>query len=846
MRLATAAVVGCLLAGLVEAMGIGGVAAVAAVGLWGLATPAVFAALVALELAWRSPPLVAARDPQRRSAALAVALLAGGAVLAVRLMTGSAAAFAVDAVRDPALIAPLTAAMGAAVALAGLALGTVLFGPLRRLLDRLAHPLTTALALLGGLALAALALLPPIFAVAKDVPARPRLLLLALGIALLAARLLPRRRVVFAGVLVTGLGLTLVAAWMVRERPAVEAALVDAYGISGPLAGLIVPPDEATLEPDDAPMAEAIDETAADAGHTPAADHVDEGPPVARGPLPAALQRRWNILVITIDTVRADHLSLHGYPRATSPHLDALGARSAVFERAYTPVNATRWFPQSMFTGRMIGDVDLAHAGDYVWLQPNNGQIFERLRAAGWHTEAHNADQLRRGMWFGLDAGFDRYVGYPSLGLKDVSSAALVDGFEEALDGAPSARPWAMWVHLLEPHEPYREQPGFDFGDAPVDRYDGEIAAADALVGRMIEALESRRLTDSTIVVVTSDHGEEFGEHGRKYHGKQLYEESVRVPLVIHVPGLAPRRLQAPVSVIDVAPTIAHLTGLPPGRSPGLDGHHTRSLAPVMNGAPEDMARAVFVDCIRGVDRFGARKMAMIRGTEKLIADMNGVEGRGARYYDLATDPAEKDNLRYSAPARYAEAAALFTAELKRRRRNHRARLLARHVSTFAPALPGEPQPIREGLTLLGAHLEAAPWIDRRMPLLRTYFRVDGPQPDLVLRHDYLDESGRQLKRKQYRPLLGLYRSRDWQPGQVVEDLRMVRFRPTPVRYTQVMLTVLERDRVVFGPHRLAKAVPDVRTGPAVEPAGPHDGRAAAEPPADTPPAPAGAARGPE
>ena len=168
--------------------------------------------------------------------------------------------------------------------------------------------------------------------------------------------------------------------------------------------------------------------------------------------------------------------------------------------------------------------------------------ILERLRRAGWRTEAHLAQQIQRNMWFGLEPGFDRYTGHAGARLKGDSARILTAATTGAIRRlSRRAQPWALWVHYLEPHAPYAPHEAFDFGDRKIDRYDGEIAYIDHHLGRLVKSLELAGVRDRTLVVYTSDHGEEFGEHGRRHHGKQLFEESVRIPLVVHVPGVENR-----------------------------------------------------------------------------------------------------------------------------------------------------------------------------------------------------------------------------------------------------------------------------------------------------------------
>jgi choline-sulfatase len=261
---------------------------------------------------------------------------------------------------------------------------------------------------------------------------------------------------------------------------------------------------------------------------------------------PKSLRKKLNLLLVTIDTVRADHLDLYGYGRPTAPTLRALGERGLVFGQAFTPANQTRHAMPAIMAGRAFGDLELDRVGTHLLVEAGNNLLLERLRAGGYHTIAHVSEYLRDELWYGLEAGIEDFHALPLAGpRKALSADRLTDAAIASLDGhrqAVDPRRFALWVHYLEPHEPYEAHPGSPFGaDNAVDRYDGEIHAVDAQLARLLQALEDRGLRRSTVVVVTSDHGEEFGDHKKKFHGKALYQESVRVPWLINAPGLPPR-----------------------------------------------------------------------------------------------------------------------------------------------------------------------------------------------------------------------------------------------------------------------------------------------------------------
>jgi choline-sulfatase len=354
---------------------------------------------------------------------------------------------------------------------------------------------------------------------------------------------------------------------------------------------------------------------------------------------------RRSVVLITIDTLRADHVGAYGYPRATSPTLDGLAARGARFEHASTPSPITRRAVPAIMTGRYASTLAFVPeswppkliAGRHVTL----GQSF---LAGGYQTFAALC----------CDDLFDRKSGVTE-GITSVDDSAakvnskpgdkVIDAAIRQLRERDRARPLFQWIHLFEPHEPYVRHPGTtSFGTAGIDKYDGEIAFADAQVGRLLAAIAADPdLAATTIVAVTADHGEQFEEHGQRNHGKSLYAEELRVPLIIAVPGLAPTVIGTPVSTIDLGATLLDLVGL---ERPA--GQNARSHAAEVRGLPPtDGARPVLAELIR--DRqIGRSLRAVIVGRHKLIWDP-----RASTYelFDLVRDPADAHNLASRAPA---------------------------------------------------------------------------------------------------------------------------------------------------------------------------------------------------
>ena len=314
--------------------------------------------------------------------------------------------------------------------------------------------------------------------------------------------------------------------------------------------------------------------------------------------LPAAVPADANIVLITIDTLRADHLGAYGYPRPTTPNLDALAAAGARFAAGWAHAPSTRYSMPAILTGRLPLQVDYdTSLPGWPGLAPRATTIAEVLAPRGFTTAAftnyYYFDASRR-----MNQGFAIY---------DNANAALHQGADPAHTRGTSSRQqtdkalgfladhgtdrFFLWVHYYDPHhdyEPHPEVPAFGLSD--VDRYDGEIRFTDLHIGRLFDDLEARGLWDKTVIVVTGDHGEGFGEHAINFHGYDLYAAQTRVPLIIRVPGLAPRVVATAAGHVDILPTLANLAGAP--ATPQMMG--ASLLGWIAGTRPDDPERAVF------------------------------------------------------------------------------------------------------------------------------------------------------------------------------------------------------------------------------------------------------------
>jgi arylsulfatase A-like enzyme len=362
---------------------------------------------------------------------------------------------------------------------------------------------------------------------------------------------------------------------------------------------------------------------------------------------------RPNVLVYLVDCLRADHVGAYGYPRPTTPAIDRLAREAVLFEQAQACASWTKPAVGCLFTGRY----PVYHGARTVddALDPGVATVAEAFRAGGHATAAWVANPFVSTPAFGLTRGFDRVV-------QVLDKPAAVNINDLPADAALLTRrvlPWLeshadgrffAYLHSLDLHAQYRRRPPFDRsflsrerkGDArQVDLYDNELAANDHEIGVLLGALERLRLYDRTIVVVTADHGEEFGEHGFTRHGHTLYQGLLRVPLVLKLPRSrhAGARVAQVVSALDLAPTLLELAGLPP--LPDLQGE---SLVPLLEGAaPRE--RAVFAEQLSPRESLYAGRRGRLKYVHQFLPEP------GEALYDLAEDPGERRNLMPEAPA---------------------------------------------------------------------------------------------------------------------------------------------------------------------------------------------------
>jgi choline-sulfatase len=396
------------------------------------------------------------------------------------------------------------------------------------------------------------------------------------------------------------------------------------------------------------PPPEGITETTSKIASAPDA----APPPVAPGP--------WNVLLISVDSLRAD-MPWAGYPRGIAPRLSELHARSVSYSRAYSTSSYTSKSIPGLLTGRLPSE--LARTGSFFtkYLAPSDfvctALDAEDIPCAAGHAHAY----FGKGQ-SGFEYGFRKWQLVPKIQFDYqtdpyVTSDKLTPLAIEMLgDVATSKRPFFAWFHYMDPHDEYKtheESP--HFGKRPRDLYDEEVFFTDLWVGKLLDFVAAQPWGARTVIAVTADHGEAFGEHGITRHAHELWEELVHVPLFFYVPGVKPRAIETPRGHVDLAPTFLELLGAKP--IPTLPG---TSLVGELRGG-DAPARDVIVDLPE--DEYNERRRALVHGHLKLIAFGNDVR---FELYDLKEDPKESQNLFKTRPELAAEMRGLYKEAAKR------------------------------------------------------------------------------------------------------------------------------------------------------------------------------------
>ena len=355
-----------------------------------------------------------------------------------------------------------------------------------------------------------------------------------------------------------------------------------------------------------------------------------------------------NILIIAIDALRADRLGVAGYGRppghSLTPTLDALAQRGTRFTHVWAQApNTPRSFP-SLVTSRYPSEIAWQKQSlNYSNLLPSNHTFFEPLAAAGLHPIgifSHFFFTADRGISKGFAEWSDDGAKSIADSNKDIASPRIVPRVIARLQkAAQTGEHFVLWTHLFEPHSSYMEHPEFPTSLSGVqgleEKYDYEIAFADLWAGKIIKTLAETKLDRNTAVVVFGDHGEAWGEHKRYFHGQDLTEEQLRVPLLVVVPGQKPVVVDDEVGLIDLGPTLVDLVGAAP-----LPSFHGRSLLPYIEGKSLP-SRPIFSELLPSTAT-PSHEVTIIDGGKKLT---HKISERRWELFDLANDPRQQKNL---------------------------------------------------------------------------------------------------------------------------------------------------------------------------------------------------------
>jgi arylsulfatase A-like enzyme/Tfp pilus assembly protein PilF len=348
-----------------------------------------------------------------------------------------------------------------------------------------------------------------------------------------------------------------------------------------------------------------------------------------------------NLVVITLDTTRADHIGAYGSTLAKTPVLDALAKEGVLFEHAMSTAPLTLPAHSSMFTGRFPPEHGVRDNGGF-FLDDTQVTLAELLKGQGFATGGFVAAFVLDSKW-GLAQGFDEF--FDDFDLSKMRGRAMGSIQRPAPEVLDKALPWIdsvkdqrffAWIHFYDPHTPYTPPEPFksEYEGHP---YRGEIAFTDSQVGRVVEHLRSRGLLDSTVLMVLGDHGESLGDHGETTHGFFIYEAATHVPFIVRAPFslTRDRRVADPVRIVDLTPTALDLLGVPVPA--GLSG---ASLTPLMTGAQRELGLEGYAEAMYPLHHYGWSDLRALRsGRYKLI------DAPRPELFDLERDPGETTNI---------------------------------------------------------------------------------------------------------------------------------------------------------------------------------------------------------
>jgi len=351
-----------------------------------------------------------------------------------------------------------------------------------------------------------------------------------------------------------------------------------------------------------------------------------------------------NLLFITLDTTRADHIGCYGYGLVETPVIDSLAKNGILFKNAISQVCLTLPSHSSIFTGTYPFYHGVRDNGGF-YLEPEHTTLAEVLKKRGWATSSFIGAFVLDSRW-GLDQGFDYYYDnfdfakYKKIGLDTVQreGGEVIKAFFDWLK-ENNQQKFFSWIHLYDPHTPYEPPEPYKtkYSGRAGGLYDGEIAYVDFLIGEVLEKLKQKNLRENTIIVIVGDHGESLGEHHENTHGFFIYDAAVAVPLIIQIPSsqLKGKLIEFQVETVDIMPTILQILGLPvPAEVQG------KSFISLLTGEEKSTERLAYSETYYPRYHYGWSELKSLRSLKYKY-----IRAPRPELYDIVLDPGERHNI---------------------------------------------------------------------------------------------------------------------------------------------------------------------------------------------------------
>lgn len=490
-------------------------------------------------------------------------------------------------------------------------------------------------------------------------------------------------------------------------------------------------------------------------------------------PLTESIVKPNSILLITVDALRRDHVGAYGYHRPTSPRIDALAAQGVRFSNAYCSAPVTRLSVPVLHTGRNLGEITWDHTVYPDAMRDNVYTVAEVLNAElDFKSVAFITNRYmgkKRGWTQGFDEINDEFVLPEETYNKSVPtseglSVAVSQWIEQHAD-----RRFFVWVHFMDPHKDYNQHEASpEFGDSDLDRYDSEIWYTDRAIGGLLDKLVELGINDKLAVVLLSDHGEHFGEHGEGGHGSTVFEEAVQIPLIIRSPGFQQSVASCLVGHVDVAPTLLNLVGIDGSRY-GMSG---ASLLPDMMGKPCTENREIVSEL-----RFGKMRhpelRALIGQRWKLVTD---VRLGTYQLYDLASAERERRDVSDLHPVVLESMKNRLIAWVDVYANREMVAIMNENTADVFPEdMERVDAQFDNGIELVGFDLGARRISDRSTSRVQLVFRTkDRVHQDCVVRFSLTDDTGQTRFELSHRPFDSAFPVKSWPLRRfVIDTLRL-------------------------------------------------------------------------